>query len=239
MEHDAESSSLYSYSRRGWTAGSAQDDAEFGKAIAKKGFIVANLNYTLAPTYSQGSVAATPYVSGPNDIMAFVKFLNTSEVLSSIHADANKISIGGISAGGHLALLQATRPDNTTNFKCVIDAVGPTDLNTIKQQALLQLTIDIVNGVFGLNPPSVFSPAQNIASFKANHLLIMHAEQDNLVPFAQATELAENVKRVRPGVDLTLNYWTDTNLTPTEPTHVINRAPATPAIASFLKSKCK
>ena len=226
----------------GWSGGSASLDTALAQAIARQGFIVANLDYTLAPSYALGSYAPTPYSEGHDDINAFIHFATAPATLTSINADPSRVSIGGASAGAHLALVQATRTDaaaDTFHFRCVVDTAGPTDLVSIVSQATLQATIDIVHGVYGADPPGWASPASNAASLRADRLLIMHAIEDSLVPFAQASQLAAEVAKAKPGVELTRNAWPDPNPDPSTPSHLIPSATGEPAWVAYLSSRCR
>jgi acetyl esterase/lipase len=99
----------------------------------------------------------------------------------------------GDSAGGHLALMLATRePD----LACVIARAAPTDLTTLAGQGAEQ-TNQYAIDAFGAGSLARFSPAKRAGDIDAPVLLVM-AENDPLVPVAQGEELA----RALPGARL-------------------------------------
>lgn len=238
----------------GWTGGDYTIDAQTGKDIAELGFVVINANYTLAtinpansPTnYFEIIPPITHYSAGPDDIKALIKY-----VVDNVHlmnGDKNNISISGSSAGGHLALHQATRPDNTTQFKCVISMAGPTDLVAARIISNYPISNYIVGTVFG-NSNSVlqsYSAAYNTATLKANKLAIVHQLQDNLVPIDQALQLAAKLKTNKPSVEVTLNYANETNPfpvfnpTPSQVTHVYDNSQLNrDALKAYVYSHCR
>jgi acetyl esterase/lipase len=101
----------------------------------------------------------------------------------------------GISAGGNLALMLATRePD----LACVIALSAPTDLSTVAQQdpsgdEAYRAAVD----AFGKNRLATFSPIRYVDKIKARVLLIA-ADSDPVVPAGQSRELAQAL----PGAQL-------------------------------------
>lgn len=77
----------------GWSAGSEKKVSKFVKLFAKAGYIVANVDYSLAPEY--------PYPVAINQIMKVIEFLILNSTQYKI--DDDKIFIAGHSAGAHLA----------------------------------------------------------------------------------------------------------------------------------------
>ena len=77
----------------GWVGGSSKKIADFGKLLASNGYVVANIEYSLAPEY--------PY---PTSTIQLVKALNyIYENSKKYKIDRDKIFIGGTSAGAHLS----------------------------------------------------------------------------------------------------------------------------------------
>ncbi len=99
----------------------------------------------------------------------------------------------GDSAGGHLALMLATRE---SDLSCVIARAAPTDLTSLVAQGAnegRQIALD----AFGERGLARFSPVRRASAIHARVLVIM-AENDPLVPVAQGREL----ERALPGVEL-------------------------------------
>jgi dipeptidyl aminopeptidase/acylaminoacyl peptidase len=99
----------------------------------------------------------------------------------------------GISAGGNFALMLAARePD----LDCVVDLVGPTDLNSLQAQGSAEgnrLAVD----AFGEDQLARYSPVRYANRIKAKVLMI-YSETDPVVPVAQGREMA----RALPGSEL-------------------------------------
>ena len=205
-------------------------DSALGERIAKLRFFVINAKYALAapPTtaYPTVSPPAAVYTLGPDDINELVTFVKTA--ILPYGGDISKITIAGGSAGGHLALLQATRLDNTTEFQCVISASGPTDLVSIFQNQNYPVSSYLVGSTFVniLESLVKYSPVKQISNLKTKKLLLAHQNQDNLVPIDQALRLAAKTVTMKPSVNLTKFFLNDINSlpllnpTPTRLTHL-------------------
>ena len=245
----------------GWMKGSRTDDTTIAQAIAQKGFIVFNIDYRLfTPSFDYNlpinsiPVVSSQYSAGPNDIHAFLNNIITASKLSGLHGDATKVSIGGLSEGAHLALVEATRSDRgastaIANFNCLIDVYGPSDLTSMLSQSSVTSTTyiadyNLITGVFGNAPlinDTTYSPALHANTFEANKLFVAHEINDNLVPYAQSLELIGKVKTYAPQyVDITTISGLDTNQSIGSPNHIwsdVNQI--APVLASFMYDKCR
>jgi dipeptidyl aminopeptidase/acylaminoacyl peptidase len=101
----------------------------------------------------------------------------------------------GISAGGHLALMLATRePD----LDCVVTLSAPTDLTTLgKQDPQGDEAYQAAIAAFGRAQLAKFSPVRYADRIRAKVLMI-EAEDDPIDPVGQGRELA----RALPGAQL-------------------------------------
>lgn len=119
----------------GWTGLDKADADKVGalQALAKAGFIVYSINYTLA-----AGTAPTRFPVQIQDIKTLLSFI--AEGLGT--GDAQRISLWGYSAGGHLALVTALTPastftdatDHTSTaytIKSVAGGSPPTDLESL------------------------------------------------------------------------------------------------------------
>ena len=103
------------------------------------------------------------------------------------------ICASGISAGGHLALMLATRePD----LACVVVIAGPADLTSLAEQGAALADRDAVEA-FGKDGLAAWSPIRDADRIKAKVLMVL-AETDPVNPVEQGTEL----KRVLPSAQL-------------------------------------
>jgi len=177
----------------GWSGGDKSLDRAIAEKIASRGFIVLNLNYTLAPAvsptiYPTPYIAPTPYTVGVKDILAAVELVKSKA--NDFHMDLQKISIGGGSAGGHLALM--TSAAQATSFNCVVSVAGPTDLvQATAPGSLFPATSWIAKSIFGDNESVLRaqSPLHQVNNIQAKKIFLLHAEKDNLVPVDQARSL--------------------------------------------------
>lgn len=232
----------------GWTGGDKADDRLVAQKIAERGFIVLNLNYTLAPSIStslfpQAVIASSAYSSGINDIKAAVELIKLKA--KDFHIDLQKISIGGGSAGGHLALMMATT--GVTTFNCVISAAGPTDLLSASQYTQFPVTAWIVKSVFGdsVSDLKANSPYYQISNMHARRFYLLHQENDNLVPIDQVRSFL-NSARARFGNAIEESLFSDPlpqgipdrNPSPAQLTHNFEAPVVISAIANFLGNKC-
>jgi acetyl esterase/lipase len=96
------------------------------------------------------------------------------------------ICVNGISAGGHLGLMLATRePD----LDCVITTAAPTDLTTLGKQGGREAYAAAVEA-FGMNQLATYSPVRFADQIEAK-ILMVAAESDPTVPADQSREMAE------------------------------------------------
>jgi acetyl esterase/lipase len=99
----------------------------------------------------------------------------------------------GQSAGGHLALMLATRePD----LACVVDMAGPTNLTSLDPEEDKK-GFGYAEDAFGRDAFEEFSPVLYADQIKARVLMIL-AENDPLIPIEQGYELEEAL----PGAEL-------------------------------------
>ncbi len=102
----------------GWYMGSNEDNLVINQHMAARGYKV------FAPTYN----LTKQFPTQMNDISAFTTWLNNNK--SNFGIVNAPISIGGASAGAHLALFESTK--GTIPFKCVFDIAGPVDVDKMK-----------------------------------------------------------------------------------------------------------
>ncbi len=117
----------------GWTGGDKERFSALAIALAQKGYVVANIEYRLAP--------AAKYPAGVRDCSLAVRWVRANAVRFGL--DPQRIGSWGGSAGGHLVGLLAAAPTHanflTPELKDVSAAVqatcimaGPTDLTNEK-----------------------------------------------------------------------------------------------------------
>jgi acetyl esterase/lipase/peptidoglycan hydrolase-like protein with peptidoglycan-binding domain len=212
-----------------WTVGDKSTESAVATAVASLGVSVIVPNYT----FGSGSVG---------DVSLIAK--NIFEVAATMNIDSNKISLGGGSAGAHLALMAATKLESRRVPRCVISVAGPTDLPYVMTQVVdYPVTVDIVRNVFGENNATLRnnSPIYGINSLNsATKFLIAHQRLDNLVPFTQATRMVDAMKG--NGLSVDTDFRDEPNPYPTKATvsqltHLFNNEGPS-LVESYFKRNC-
>jgi len=173
-----------------------------------RGYAVASIEYRLAPD--------ARWPSQIEDCKAAVRWLRANA--ARFHLDPNRIAVFGTSAGGHLAAVLGTsggadalegvelgNPQFSSRVQAVIDLYGPTDLLLLEEQKLPCIPL---NANSPNMPPSLLMgcPIQQCKekTQTANPLtyitrddppfLIMHGQQDCLVPWKQSVILDDALR---------------------------------------------
>jgi acetyl esterase/lipase len=182
-----------------WQAGDKQNcPARF---LLADGFAVASVNYRL-------SQHAT-FPAQIEDCKAAIRFLR--EHAAEYQIDPERIGVWGSSAGGHLVALLGTSADvvelgdakdiTSSRVKAVCDYFGPIDFSLMNQQAGKESAIDhdaanspeskLLGGAVQEHPAKVrlANPATYISGDDAA-FLVVHGDQDRLVPVQQSKDFA-------------------------------------------------
>tara|TARA_B110000495_G_scaffold182595_1_gene178245 strand:+ start:405 stop:1520 length:1116 start_codon:yes stop_codon:yes gene_type:complete len=190
----------------GWKNGSKDRFAHLN-SLLKRGFAVASINYRL-------SHHAT-FPAQIHDCKAAVRFLRKNAQRFGL--DPEKFGVWGSSAGGHLVALLGTSGevselegtlgnlDVSSRVQAVCDWYGPTDLLRMNQQAGSKgkLDHDAANSPESLlvgapiqdapQKTAKINPIQYVTSDDPP-FLIMHGDQDRLVPPQQSQMLNDALK---------------------------------------------
>jgi acetyl esterase/lipase len=196
-----------------WEGGSCEQLSDLNHYLAARGYVVAALNYRLAPRY--------PFPAAYDDICAAITFLQSSAERYGI--DPTRIALLGRSAGGHLALLTAYCTMNPA-IKAVISLYGPADLRFAYEHPSNPRVID-TRGVIArfLGGTPLTARAQYDAASPICFVgqgtpptLLIHGGTDELVQLVQSKRLAIRLAEVqRPHYLLELPWAThacDANL---------------------------
>lgn len=191
----------------GWFKGdkSADDGVTIPEDLAKKGLNAVSINYTLVP----GGYYPTPL----QDIDCALRWV--AKNASAYGFDASRVSMGGYSSGGHLALLSSMRPNSYTDTACpsasvsrpsvqkIFSLAGPTNLANIGG-SVQGMADDFLHGKSaGEASPLTYADSPNGLKY-----LLVHAKDDELVPFgSQATPFADKLSSWNPPVQ---KKWYDT-----------------------------
>ncbi|MBM3174084.1 MAG: alpha/beta hydrolase [Chloroflexi bacterium] len=190
----------------GWTKGdkALTAGAVFVPELTKRGYLVASINYRLAPQYK--------FPAHIQDVKCAVRYLRAHAADYGI--DPDRIGAFGGSAGGHLvALLGVTDKDagfdnsggwydQSSRIQAVADQFGPSDLTIIFEGAKPTLLTQVFGNSDRHSDIVVSaSPAPHVSPDDPP-FLIMHGDKDRLVPLSQSQILYDRLKAV--GVPATL-----------------------------------
>lgn len=200
-----------------WRAGSK--DKPVALFLLKQGFAVASLNYRL----SQHAI----FPAQIQDCKAAIRWLKANA--KQYGYDPNRIGVWGPSAGGHLVALMGTSNgiaefdvganlEFSSGVQCVVDYFGPTDLLVMGKHSGPNSKLDhdsanspeskLVGGpiqerkeLAGKANPITYVSVERAP--KIPPFLIVHGDDDPVVPIGQSTLLHDALKKA--GVDSTFH----------------------------------
>ena len=176
----------------GWNSGSRASFTSYIDSFKRRmpNYAIFNIDYRLVKAYMD-------FPEQQNDIKTAVDFITS-------HADKYEINparlvLLGVSAGGHLALLQAYK-HNSPKIAAVIDFFGPTDLLSMYNKPwnpmIPHLMKTLLNGSPRVNASAYenASPA-NFISAKTPPTLLFHGRQDYIVDISQSELLHQKLEQ--------------------------------------------
>jgi acetyl esterase/lipase len=194
----------------GWHAGSKAGCP--AKGLVTQGYVVASVEYR----FSQKAL----FPAQIQDCQAALRFLRANA--KKYNLDPAHVAAWGESAGGHLVALMGTsggtnafakiggNDGQSDRVQAVVDLYGPTDFNTVIDQAAAQTDVQnifkwntandpygqLIGGGLGVDKAKgdAVSPTHYVSKESAP-ILILHGTKDRLVPFAQSVELADLLKK--------------------------------------------
>lgn len=209
----------------GWVIGDKHDwlSVNLAKKAASLGFVVFDINYRLGTP-----AKPAPFPAATSDVAAFAAHLKAK--LADFNAGENPgVSIGGASAGGQLAMYQASDPSAPFQYSCVVDMAGLSDLSASDLSKTVQPLVD------GFAPTAALkraaSPLLRLGGIKAKHFLFIHAQDDPIVPLSQSTTMMQALMRQNVGTSV---Y----GVFPVHGGHDIPSAISNDAIEGFLQKHC-
>jgi acetyl esterase/lipase len=216
-----------------WVSGSKDEEAvaNFLPTLAGAGYVVASINYRLAPTYT--------FPAQVDDVKCAIRFLRAHADDYSINA--KRVGIVGESAGGYLAAFAGTTGDDSTfkttaytdqsdRVQAVVDISGPADFTVDNASA----TAKRIAYTFLANAdPAIASPIIHVTA-NDPPFLILHGADDHVVPPSQSQHLQQALQRVGAPSQLILVHHAghDLDVSNVEPSF----SQLALTILSFLKS---
>ena len=182
----------------GWISGlrNQPNNVSWCKFLASKGFATASIDYRLAVRNNM-KIILTDYV----DALDFVK--NNAEKL---RINKDDITLMGLSAGGHLALLYASfytfinHDTRMKGIKGVSVYYSPSDLRDMfgkEQKSLIArfATMATLKGIPNKKPGlySYYSPIEWISE-RMIPTLVVHGKKDMVVPYTSSINLISKLK---------------------------------------------
>ncbi len=184
----------------GWEHGDAGPSNRLSlveSGLVGKGFVVASVNYRLAPQYV--------WPAQIEDVKCAIRYLRASAATYGI--DPTRIGVWGGSAGGHLvAMLGTAGPsagydvgqylDQSSAVQAVVDEWGPADLTAPGWDPYASQVITQVFGVSPGQPSSVLRAASPVSYVTASDppFLIIQGVADTTVPASQSQEFAATLQ---------------------------------------------
>ena len=178
----------------GWMAGNRKDMAPFCEKLVERGYVVANVQYRLAPTHKWPAML--------DDVQSAVRFLRRNALMYRV--DPKRIGSLGASAGGHLALMlgvtDSAKPSpHSSKVSAVVNIFGVSDFT-----AMLPNWSLLSDSLFGVKPADVrpimagASPITHLDKDDAP-VFTFHGTADWLVPLSQSIALDSKLKQLGIG----------------------------------------
>jgi acetyl esterase/lipase len=191
----------------GWVMGSRKKMTPYLLQAAQNGYVAVAVTYRLAPAH--------PYPAAVEDAKCAVRWLRANAKTYKI--DTERIGAVGYSAGGQLACLlgstddkqflgAADNADFSGRVQVVVAWYGITDLESLAETKNVLLSYSLKQYLSGPHNKGmdVWKKASPIgyASKEAAPTMLIHGDNDNLVPVTQSRRYAEQLKKMGAKVTL-------------------------------------
>lgn len=177
-----------------WQRGSKKRMKAVAEDLARRGFVVVNANYRLAP--------ASQYPAQLDDVRAAVVWMRSNA--KGIGLDKKRIGLLGYSAGGHLALMTALTQNGKadSSVQAVVTAGAPTDLSMMLDVAPLHRFL----GKSRAEDPDLYRKASPVEYAKAGSppVLLIHGRYDMIVSRDHSIKLFDKLRAVGSPVEI---FW--------------------------------
>lgn len=172
----------------GWVSGDKGDMAAFQDSLLVRGIASASMNYR----YASGSVHYEEQMEDVGKALSYC--LGKAD---EWHIRKDKYILGGASAGAHMSMLYAHRFNTQYSITGVISAAGPTDITDVdwlNYAAIISQLSNIQNMVgaqyyFGQALDARFAAASPIKGVKNIPTLMIHGDNDLVVPYVQSQKM--------------------------------------------------
>ena len=183
----------------------------------QKGYAVASVEYR----ESANAVWPAQLI----DVKSAIRFLKANADLYGI--DKNRFCVMGTSSGGHLSLMtvltdgvkefdDGSCPNENCSVKCCVDFFGPANLTNINSAPRAEFFATVpprmsaeeilLGGIDVLEEPEPAAKASPVSYVSAEKelppILIMHGDEDGMVPFNQSVQIYEALKAAGKDAEL-------------------------------------
>ena len=184
----------------GWRTGNKSHHQNLIGDLARRGYVAVSIDYRLTPR--------DRFPAQIHDAKAAVRWLR--QHADEYKVDPDRIGAMGFSAGAYLALmLGVTGPDDglegdvpdgspSSRVAAVVNYFGPTDLRSPNVPITSKFMVRDFLGKLPVEIPEVAAKASPVTFVSPDDppILTFHGTKDLVVPFDQATRLAEAMTRV-------------------------------------------
>ena len=177
----------------GWSTGDKTDLNVYVDTLKRRlpDYAIININYRLAVN------ATTNFPTQENDVKIALDYIYNKRNEFQI---SDKFVLLGVSAGSHLALLQAYKYSSPVKIKAVVDFFGPTDMAAMYNDpasifAPPSAISQLYNGATPTSNAILYSQSSPItfANAQAVPTIILQGGADPLVKVTQATTLRDKL----------------------------------------------
>lgn len=171
-----------------WISGDKNDVAIVQLALGKEGIASAAINYR----YASKTVHYTELMNDVNSAVDYIVLHG-----KDWNVNTEKMAIGGISAGAHMAMLYAYHYDSGNHISSVISLAGPSNIAdvTILNASVVNKLIGGVEKMVGTTYTAgqslnqKFSDASPINFIKNVPTLLIHGTSDTIVTYDQSVKM--------------------------------------------------
>jgi acetyl esterase/lipase len=182
----------------GWITGTKKDFSDVSNFFVEKGYVVANIDYRLAPKWK--------YDSQLQDIAAVLKLADAQKTKLKLK-NGYKIALMGHSAGGQLVSIFSLKENDygTKNVDYCIGLAGPYNLNLmgIKKPLVEKALINFL----GNFTQDEASPAKQVKEGETTKFLLLLGASDEMVPEQQLTEFKDALTAKKAYVETYMIPW--------------------------------
>jgi acetyl esterase/lipase len=176
----------------GWNSGSKNDFVTYIDSFQKRmpDYAIFNINYRLV----NGS---NLFPTQEKDVKSAIDFIADNS--AEYHINKSSLVLLGVSAGGHLALLQGYKYNNP-KVAAIIDFFGPTDLLTMFEKPwhpYVPFVLQMITGTTPTQNAALYKQSSPLNYVRANSAptLILHGNNDKIVNVSQSRSLKNKLDK--------------------------------------------